>query len=154
MRKCDGYYFPLTPAMTSERSNQLRDLCQALCPNADTGLYSRAPQSDVSTAVSADSGDRYGDLPNALKFTKKLDPSCSCRMPRQSWAEVLGRAEQILTEIDGERPGEGPLTPKQADERSRVQPAAPAVAEQAPTTKPKKKPKAPTLSPLDPLGRF
>lgn len=155
VRKCDGYYFPLTPAMSSARTNQLRDLCQASCPNAETGLYSRSPHSDISNAVSANSGDRYEDLPNALKFAKKLEPSCSCRAPKQSWAEVLGRAEQILTEIEGERPGEGPLTAKQADERSRVQPAAPAVAAQTPP-KPKKKPKpaAPAISPFDAPSPF
>jgi len=158
VRKCDGYYFPLTPAMSSERANQLRDLCQASCPNAETGLYSRAPAADISTAISAESGDSYENLPNALKYAKKLDPSCSCLKPKQSWAEALGRAEEILTEIEGERPGEGPLTAKQADERSRVQPAAPAVADpaiaaQAPPKR-KKKPVAPPVSPFDPPDRF
>lgn len=155
VRKCDGYYFPLTPAMSGARTNELRELCQASCPNAETALYSRSPSAEISNAVSADSGDRYENLPNALKYTKKLEPACSCRPPKQSWAEVLGRAEQILTEIEGERPGEGPLTPKQADERSRVQPAAPAVAAQAPP-KPKKKPKPapPALSPFDPPNPF
>jgi len=149
VRKCDGYYFPLTPAMSSARTEQLRELCQASCPNADTGLYSRAPHAEIASAVSAETGERYGDLPNALKYAKKLDSSCSCRKPKQSWAEVLGRAEQILTDIDGERPGEGPLTAKQADERSRAQPAAPEIAEKAPP-KPKKKPKPSAPSPLDP----
>ncbi|MBB4200790.1 hypothetical protein GGD83_004619 [Rhodoblastus sphagnicola] len=154
VRKCDGYYFPLTPAMTGARVEALRDLCQALCPDAEVGLYSRVAQADISNALSADSGDRYDDLPNALKYQKKFDPSCACKKPRQGWAEVLGRAEQILTDIDGERPGEGPLTPKQADDRSHVQPG-PKVDEKA-LVKPKKraKPEPPPVSPLDPPGLF
>jgi hypothetical protein len=154
VRKCDGYFFPLTPGMSSSRAEQLRGLCQALCPNADISLYSRAAHADISTAIAADSGDSYSDLPDALKYTRKLDPSCSCRKPMQGWAEVLGGAEQILTDIDGERPGEGPLTPKQADDRSRVQPAS-NPAEQAPSRPKKPKAKAkPAVSPLDPPDRF
>jgi hypothetical protein len=154
VRKCDGYYFPLTPAMSSARADQLRDLCQALCPNAEVGLYSRVARSDIANAVSADSGDRYADLPNALKYMKKIESSCACRKPRQSWAEVLGRAEQILTDIDGERPGEGPLTQKQADDRSRANPVSQLAEPVAKPKKPKVKPAPPPLSPLDPPGPF
>jgi hypothetical protein len=155
VRKCDGYYFPLTPSMTSARAGKLRDLCQALCPDAEVGLYSRVASSDISTALSADSGERYSDLANALKYTKKLDPACACKKPKQGWAEILGRAEEILTEIEGERPGEGPLTPKQADDRSHAQPE-PKVAEQAPPKpkKPKAKPAPTPVSPFDPPTPF
>jgi hypothetical protein len=138
VRKCDGYYFPLTPGMSSARSGPLRDLCQALCPDAEVALYSRAPHADISTAVSAESGERYSDLPNALKYTKKLEPGCGCKKPNQSWAQVLGPAEQILTDIEGERPGEGPLTAQQADVRSRLPPQA-KPAEPNETEKPPRK---------------
>lgn len=149
VRKCDGYFFPLTPSMTGRRTEQLRDLCQASCPDAEVGLYSRAPHADISTAVSAESGDRYSDLPNALKYTKKFDPSCACKKPQQGWAELLGRADQILTDIDGERPGEGPLTVKQADERSRAQTDPKLVEKAPPKPKKKAKPAPPAISPLD-----
>jgi len=149
VRKCDGYYFPLTPSMSGGRAEQLRDLCQASCPNAEVGLYSRAPRADISTAVSAESGDRYADLPNALKYTKKFDASCTCKKPQQGWAELLGRADQILTDIDGERPGEGPLTVKQADDRSRAQPDSKLVEKAPPKPKKKAKPAPPAISPLD-----
>ncbi len=156
VRKCDGYFFPLTPAMRSDRAELLRDLCQASCPDAEIGLYSRAAHADISTAVSAESGDRYDDLPNALKYTKKFDPACSCKKPQQGWAEVLGRAEGILTDIEGERPGEGPLTEKQADERSHAQAAKVAQQDQgkSPPAKAKKLKLKPMLSPLDPGDGF
>jgi hypothetical protein len=159
VRKCDGYYFPLTPGMGSGRSAQLRDLCQALCPDAEVGLYSRAPHADIASALAADSGQRYDDLPAALNFTKKLDPTCACKKPNQSWAELLGRAEQILTDIEGERPGEGPLTAQQADQRSHVQPASkptdPKPAEKPPQKRKSRRPPPPPDSPLDPpVGDF
>jgi hypothetical protein len=156
VRKCDGSFFPLSPSMNSAKPESLRDLCQALCPNAEIELFSRAANADISTAVSVASGDRYGDLSNALKFTKKFDPACSCRKPKQSWVEVLGPAEQILTEIDGDRPGEGPLTEKQADERSHGPPAGKLAQDAKPETpaKPKKNRGKPPISPLDPPAPF
>jgi hypothetical protein len=66
----------------------------------------------------------------------------------------LGRAEQILTDIDGERPGEGPLTQKQADDRSRANPVSQLAEPVAKPKKPKVKQAPPPLSPLDPPGPF
>ena len=38
-------------------------------------------------------GERYVDMPNALKFQQSYDATCSCRRRGESWAETLAAAE-------------------------------------------------------------
>jgi hypothetical protein len=63
-----------------------------LCPNADMALYSFPFGGTVEEAASP-TGEPYANLPNAGKFEKSFDPSCSCRRKGQSWAEALADAE-------------------------------------------------------------
>src|SRR4029450_6819350 len=68
---------------------QYAKLCQRLCPAPEVTLYSyRNPGEDVARAVSA-SGRLYSDLPAAFSYRKQYNPTCSCRLPGQSWAEAL-----------------------------------------------------------------
>ncbi|HZC95918.1 MAG TPA: DUF2865 domain-containing protein, partial [Bradyrhizobium sp.] len=66
--------------------------CRALCPNADMALYSFPFGGTVDEAASP-TGEPYANLPNAGKFEKAYDPSCSCRRKGQTWAEALADAE-------------------------------------------------------------
>ncbi|WP_198017251.1 DUF2865 domain-containing protein [Methylocapsa acidiphila] len=95
VRSCDGGYFPL-PYSARHPADELSNLCQALCPNADVSVYTRAPYSEISTAVSIDNGSAYSDLPNALKFQRKFEPSCTCKPPDESWAQALAGAERLI----------------------------------------------------------
>jgi hypothetical protein len=95
VRSCDGGFFPLNYSARRD-PDQLTNLCQALCPNASVSVYSRAPFSEISTAVSLDDGSAYSDLPNALKFQKSFEPSCTCKPPGQSWAQALSGAERLI----------------------------------------------------------
>jgi Protein of unknown function (DUF2865) len=38
-------------------------------------------------------GERYVDMPNALKYQQSFDSSCSCRRKGESWAQTLAAAE-------------------------------------------------------------
>ena len=38
-------------------------------------------------------GERYVDMPNALKFQQSFDSTCSCRRKGESWAQALANAE-------------------------------------------------------------
>lgn len=96
VRSCDGGFFPLNLTVKQSEPDQLAGLCQALCPNASVGVYTRSPNKDISTAVSLDGEVPYSDLPNALKFQKTFDPSCTCKPPGQSWAEALAGADELL----------------------------------------------------------
>jgi len=89
VRTCDGAFFPLSTSGTSRPSV---DACRLLCPNAETALYAMPMGGTIDQAVSL-AGQRYADLPNALKFEQALASDCSCRRPGQSWADALAAAE-------------------------------------------------------------
>jgi hypothetical protein len=92
VRTCDGSFFPVSYSGAGSRADSLEDVCRALCPNADVALYSFPFGGTVDEAASP-TGEPYANLPNAGKFEKTFDPSCSCRRKGQSWAEALANAE-------------------------------------------------------------
>jgi Protein of unknown function (DUF2865) len=92
VRTCDGSFFPVSYSGAGSRADSLEDVCRALCPNADMALYSFPFGGTIDEAASP-SGEPYANLPNAGKFHKTFDPSCSCRRKGESWAEALADAE-------------------------------------------------------------
>jgi hypothetical protein len=114
VRSCDGGFFPLNPS-TRRGGESLTEMCQALCPNAEVSVYTKAPNSQIQTSVSLD-GTPYSELPNALKFQKTFVPACTCRPPNESWAQALAPAEQLLGQ---DRKGDIVVTPEKAAELSR-----------------------------------
>jgi hypothetical protein len=116
VRSCDGGFFPLSVSTTQAGPDELTNLCQALCPNADASVYTRSPNQDITSAVSLDGNTPYSDLPSALRFKKTFDPDCTCKPPGQSWAEALAGAEQILGRV---RKSDIVVTPENSAELSR-----------------------------------
>jgi uncharacterized protein DUF2865 len=92
VRTCDGSFFPVSYSGAGSRADSLEDVCRSLCPNADMALYS-FPFGGTIEEAAAPTGEPYANLPNAGKFEKSYDPSCSCRRKGQSWAETLADAE-------------------------------------------------------------
>jgi hypothetical protein len=117
VRTCDGYFFPIGYSGSGGRSGDLQEMCKALCPNAEVALYSYPPSGDINEAVGAD-GTRYADLPNALKYRKSVDSTCTCRRRGQSWAQALADAEALL----GERKTDIIVTQEKSDELARAKP--------------------------------
>jgi hypothetical protein len=117
VRTCDGFFFPIGYSGSGGRSGDLQEMCRALCPNAQVALYSYPPSGDINEAVGAD-GTHYADLPNALKYRKSVDQSCSCKRRGQSWAQALSDAESLL----GERKNDILVTPEKSEELSRLKP--------------------------------
>ena len=115
VRTCDGGYFPMSVPARRRDLSELQDLCAALCPGTEAKLYTKVPGREISSAVSV-SGDPYSDLPNALKFEKTFDKTCTCKPANKSWAEALADAEQIL----GNGKGDIVVTPEKAEELSRI----------------------------------
>lgn len=93
VRSCDGYFFPLNN--DPEGRAKAADLCRALCPNAEVSVY-RAPQDGGIEQAVSETGKPYMQLATALRYTKTLDPSCSCRKPGENWAETLQKAERMI----------------------------------------------------------
>ena len=92
VRTCDGSFFPVSYSGAGSRADSLEDVCRSLCPNADMALYSFPFGGTIDEAASP-TGEPYANLPNAGKFEKAYDPSCSCRRKGQTWAEALADAE-------------------------------------------------------------
>ncbi|MBY0382926.1 MAG: DUF2865 domain-containing protein [Xanthobacteraceae bacterium] len=93
VKSCDGSYFPISFATVPSRFADDEQKCHALCPNAQTTLYTyHNPGEDISQAVSI-SGQPYTQSPNAFRFRTQYDKTCGCRAPGQSWADALKNAD-------------------------------------------------------------
>jgi hypothetical protein len=115
VRSCDGGFFPLSVSARGADPDRLTNLCQALCPNVQVSVFTRSPNSEISTAVSLDNGAPYSTLPNASRFQKTFDSACTCKPPDQSWVEALAGAERLLGQ---ERRGDIVVTEEKAAELS------------------------------------
>lgn len=98
VRKCDGYYFPVSQVSNRARIESDTALCQASCPNAEVELFLQPLGREADASVSATDGTPYSSLPSAFAYRKSVDPSCSCRREGQSWVEALGEAERLMGE--------------------------------------------------------
>ncbi len=92
VRTCDGSFFPVSYSGAGSRADSLEEVCRSLCPNADVALYSFPLGGTIDEAVSS-TGERYVDMPNALKFQQAFESNCSCRRRGESWAQALANAE-------------------------------------------------------------
>jgi hypothetical protein len=137
VRTCDGSFFPVSYSGAGSRADSLEDVCRSLCPNADMALYSFPFGGTIEEAASP-TGEPYANLPNAGKFEKTFDPSCSCRRKGQSWAEALANAEARY----GHEKHDILVTPEKSAEMARpiIDPKA------KPATDSKGKPIAPNAS--------
>lgn len=110
VRACDGFYFPLNN--TPGGQGNADTMCQALCPETPTSAY-RMPNMDggIGQAVSL-KGQRYSSLANAMRYSERVVPNCSCKADNETWASVLGPAEKMLRR----RPGDILITEKKSDE--------------------------------------
>jgi hypothetical protein len=89
VRTCDGYYYPISFATSSDHFRDDEQTCQRMCPASEVALYSyHNPGEEVGQAVSIN-GQPYSALPTAFAYRKQVNPTCSCRRPGESWADAL-----------------------------------------------------------------
>jgi hypothetical protein len=89
VRSCDGFYYPISFATSSDHFRDDEQTCQRMCPASEVALYTyHNPGEEVAQAVSLN-GRLYTELPTAFSYRKALDKACSCRKPGESWAEAL-----------------------------------------------------------------
>jgi hypothetical protein len=143
VRTCDGYFFPLANSPGGREGQD--EMCQALCPGTETLAFGMSNGGDIQNAVSRSTGTPYASLPNALKYTRSFDATCTCRAPGQSWAQALQDAESLIEQ----RKGDIIVTEQRSLEMSRPKPEAPARgkkgAANAPEAKPAPAAPAPTV---------
>jgi len=95
VRTCDGFYFPISYATSPARFAQDEKTCQRMCPAAEVQLFSYRTTGEDITQATSTNGQTYSSLPNALKYRQSFDAACSCRRAGQSWAEALGKDENV-----------------------------------------------------------
>lgn len=159
VRTCDGYYFPISYATNASRFASDEKTCQRLCPAAEVMLFSYPSEGgDVANATSP-TGQTYSSLPNAFKYRQAFDAACSCRRAGQSWADAVGKDEQVeagdivVTEDRAKQMAQPPAQKGQPKGRApaAATPATPAAPAQA-TTPPAAKQPA-TADTTDPSKR-
>jgi hypothetical protein len=132
VRTCDGYYFPVSYATNASRFGNDEKACQRMCPAAEVMLFSYPTEGgDIANATSP-SGQTYSSLPNAFKYRQAFDAACSCKRAGQSWADALGKDDQleagdiVVTEDRAKQMSQPPAQKGQA--KGKAAPAAPAAA--------------------------
>jgi hypothetical protein len=150
VRKCDGFYFPISFEASSPSFVSQQRICAAMCPATEVELFAYSPISQQpDEAISTETGQLLRAMPNAFRFRKVYDPACQCKRPGESWAQALSGAEELLTA------GKGDIVVTEESSRAMQQPKGAEKgtdnsADKAPA-KPKKK--APVADPAaDPDG--
>ena len=92
VRTCDGFFFPLA---NRPEDGDTEEMCQALCPGAETAVYRMQEGGAIQEAVS-NRGQSYMSLPNALKYRTGVSDSCACKKADQTWSQALARAESMI----------------------------------------------------------
>lgn len=116
VRKCDGYFFPISFSTTPERFGADLVSCQAQCPAAEVDLfYHSDPRGDAETLISIN-GQPYPELQNAFRYRREYDPSCTCKSGVQRFQSTASNysfdLDSISAAVDGQpgipRPRYGP----------------------------------------------
>lgn len=151
VRKCDGFYFPISFQTSSQTFVSQQRICAAMCPASEVELFAYSPISQQpDDAVSTETGQPLKAMPNAFRFRKTYDPACQCKRPGESWAQALSGAEDLLTA------GKGDIVVTEESSRAMQQPKAAAKPDAAQKGKDsqraKTKPKGKPASNADPDG--
>lgn len=81
VRSCDGYFWPVSYSTLPEYAGNDAQQCQSQCPGAEVQLYyynnpGQEPEQMVSLM-----GEPYATLPNAFRYQREFDSSCTCKAP-------------------------------------------------------------------------
>jgi hypothetical protein len=138
VRSCDGFFFPLSTAPGGRQSAD--EMCLALCPGAEATAFSMSGSDDALSRAVSLHGKPYTSLPNAFRYQKAFDESCSCKKEGQNWAQILRQAEGMLDQ----KRGDILVTAQKSEELSRPKAAQPPprARRPPPTGKPQKRPRA------------
>ncbi|PTW60926.1 uncharacterized protein DUF2865 [Breoghania corrubedonensis] len=105
VRRCDGFFFPISFSTTEEQFAHDADQCQAMCPGTDAELYVyRNPGQDPSDMVSV-YGTPYTDMENAFRYRTEYDADCTCKSKNMSVAGLGNAYDGDMTPLTGEGKG-------------------------------------------------
>ncbi|MCB1464713.1 MAG: DUF2865 domain-containing protein [Nitratireductor sp.] len=91
VRKCDGYYFPISFSTVRERFEQDDLTCQSMCPGTDVELFIHGmPDQESEDMISYRTGEPYRQLSTAFDYRKQYNSECTCRFSSGYLAESSG----------------------------------------------------------------
>lgn len=79
VRTCDGYYWPVSFSTSTDYLDGDAAACQAQCPAAEVELYYHDNPGETAQEMISLSGASYQSHPNAFKYRKSFDASCTCK---------------------------------------------------------------------------
>ena len=79
VRLCDGYYFPISFATTTNRFAQDQQICQSRCA-APARLFTYPNPGGTTEQMLSVEGDSYETLKHAWRFKKEFVKGCSCKV--------------------------------------------------------------------------
>jgi Protein of unknown function (DUF2865) len=82
VRKCDGYYFPISFSTTRENLKRDTVACESMCPGTEVEVFMhKVPEEESEDMVSV-KGEPYKGMTYAFAYRKdglSRDPSCACK---------------------------------------------------------------------------
>lgn len=131
VRHCDGYYWPVSNAVSRSRFYRDADACRESC-SAEASLYYHPVDGGTDDMVDL-MGRSYASLPAAFQYRKSLVHGCTCRP--QPWSESEFERHRAYTPIgvvqeDGPAESPAALAPGSTESSGRFsdkarRPAAP-----------------------------
>lgn len=97
VRTCDGYFWPVSRSVTSERFERDAQKCDASCAGEAKLYYQHKNSDDPKTLIGLDGGS-YTDLKSAFLYRRQLISGCGCRPAPWSVAENLRHREYKVAE--------------------------------------------------------
>lgn len=79
VRTCDGYYWPVSFSTSQDYLAGDAAMCQSQCPAAEVELYYHDNPGETTQNMISLSGAAYTSHPNAFKYRKSFDASCTCK---------------------------------------------------------------------------
>ncbi|MEX0346781.1 MAG: DUF2865 domain-containing protein [Rhizobiaceae bacterium] len=85
VRTCDGYYFPVSFAVSEFDLDRDQKVCEAMCPGTEVRLYYHRVTDEESEDMISISGEPYTELGTAFLYRQpgyKREKSCGCSPPK------------------------------------------------------------------------
>ncbi|MEM7620113.1 MAG: DUF2865 domain-containing protein [Pseudomonadota bacterium] len=93
VRRCDGFYYPVSFSTLPSRFSQDANTCQSKCAApADLYVY-RNPGENIEQMISL-SGQAYSKTPSAFRFRKSFIKGCSCKVSEYKPELLSGNEKQ------------------------------------------------------------
>ncbi|MFN0263034.1 DUF2865 domain-containing protein [Tepidamorphus sp. 3E244] len=79
VRKCDGYYFPISFSTIPSYFDNDEQTCRRLCPGAEVGLFVYRNPGETPENARTPQGVALTEMENAFRYRNEVVDDCSCR---------------------------------------------------------------------------